>query len=173
MLDALAPEVAVSERPPPPTTVSSATCWSSWPEPTARRCAPTAAARPHQPAAGDARTPRPAERLAWLVEHLPRLEGSGIVYTLTKRDAEQVAAFLTANDVPALAYSGEQDTEQRIATEERLLRNEIKAVVATSALGMGYDKADLTFVVHFQAPGSVSRTTSRSAAPAAASTTPT
>ncbi|MEA2454324.1 MAG: ATP-dependent helicase RecQ [Thermoleophilaceae bacterium] len=99
--------------------------------------------------------PRPAERLAWLVEHLPRLSGSGIVYTLTKRDAEQVAAFLTANDIPALAYSGEQDTEQRIATEERLLRNEIKAVVATSALGMGYDKADLTFVVHFQAPGSV------------------
>jgi ATP-dependent DNA helicase RecQ len=99
--------------------------------------------------------PRPAERLAWLVEHLPRLPGSGIVYTLTKRDAEQVAAFLTANDIPALAYSGEQDTEQRIATEERLLRNEIKAVVATSALGMGYDKADLTFVVHFQAPGSV------------------
>ena len=99
--------------------------------------------------------PRPAERLAWLVEHLPRLPGSGIVYTLTKRDAEQVAAFLTANDVPALAYSGEQDTEERIATEERLLRNEIKAVVATSALGMGYDKADLTFVVHFQAPGSV------------------
>jgi ATP-dependent DNA helicase RecQ len=99
--------------------------------------------------------PRPAERLAWLVEHLPGLQGSGIIYTLTKRDAEQVAAFLTANDIPALAYSGEQDTEQRIATEERLLRNEIKAVVATSALGMGYDKADLTFVVHFQAPGSV------------------
>ncbi|MEX2412427.1 MAG: RecQ family ATP-dependent DNA helicase, partial [Thermoleophilaceae bacterium] len=99
--------------------------------------------------------PRPAERLAWLVEHLPSLPGSGIVYTLTKRDAEQVADFLTANDVPAAAYSGEQDTERRIATEERLLRNELKAVVATSALGMGYDKADLTFVVHFQAPGSV------------------
>jgi ATP-dependent DNA helicase RecQ len=99
--------------------------------------------------------PRPAERLAWLVENLPRLDGSGIVYTLTKRDAEQVAGFLTAGDVPALAYSGEQDSEQRIATEERLLRNDVKAVVATSALGMGYDKSDLTFVVHFQAPGSV------------------
>ena len=99
--------------------------------------------------------PRPAERLAWLVENLPRLEGSGIVYTLTKRDAEQVASFLTAQGVPALAYSGEQDTEQRIATEERLLRNDVKAVVATSALGMGYDKSDLTFVVHYQAPGSV------------------
>jgi ATP-dependent DNA helicase RecQ len=99
--------------------------------------------------------PRPAQRLAWLVEHLPTLPGSGIVYTLTKRDAEQVAAFLTANGVAALAYSGELETEDRIATEERLLRNEIKAVVATSALGMGYDKADLTFVVHYQAPGSV------------------
>jgi ATP-dependent DNA helicase RecQ len=99
--------------------------------------------------------PRPAQRLAWLVEHLPALPGSGIVYTLTKRDSEQVATFLTANGIPALAYSGEQETEDRIVTEERLLRNEIKAVVATSALGMGYDKADLTFVVHYQAPGSV------------------
>ncbi|MDQ6805686.1 MAG: DEAD/DEAH box helicase, partial [Actinomycetota bacterium] len=98
--------------------------------------------------------PRPAERLAWLVENLPALAGSGIVYTLTKRDAEQVAAFLSANGIEALPYSGEQDTEDRIATEERLLGNEIKAVVATSALGMGYDKADLTFVVHYQAPGS-------------------
>ena len=99
--------------------------------------------------------PRPAQRLAWLVEHLPEMPGSGIVYTLTKRDAEQVAAFLVANGISAEAYSGEQETEARIATEERLLRNELKAVVATSALGMGYDKADLTFVVHYQAPGSV------------------
>jgi ATP-dependent DNA helicase RecQ len=99
--------------------------------------------------------PRPAQRLAWLVEQLPKLPGSGIVYTLTKRDAEQVAGFLTANGIPAEAYSGEQDSDQRIATEERLLRNELKAVVATSALGMGYDKADLAFVVHYQAPGSV------------------
>jgi ATP-dependent DNA helicase RecQ len=99
--------------------------------------------------------PRPAQRLAWLVEHLPRLPGSGIVYTLTKRDAEQVASFLAAHDIPALAYSGEQETERRIAAEQRLLRNEVKALVATSALGMGYDKADLEFVVHYQAPGSV------------------
>jgi ATP-dependent DNA helicase RecQ len=99
--------------------------------------------------------PRPAERLAWLVEHLPGFEGSGIVYTLTRRDAEQVAGFLTAHGVTALHYSGEQESEQRIATEDRLLRNEVKAVVATSALGMGYDKSDLSFVVHYQAPGSV------------------
>ena len=99
--------------------------------------------------------PRPAQRLAWLVEHLPKLPGSGIVYTLTKRDADQVAGFLNANGIAALPYSGEHETDARVDTEERLLRNDIKAVVATSALGMGYDKADLSFVVHYQAPGSV------------------
>jgi ATP-dependent DNA helicase RecQ len=98
---------------------------------------------------------RPAERLAWLVEHLPEMTGSGIVYTLTKRDAHQVAAFLDASGLPALAYTGDGATEERVATEERLLSNEVKVVVATSALGMGYDKPDLSFVVHFQAPGSV------------------
>src|SRR5579875_1575177 len=98
---------------------------------------------------------RPAERLAWLVEHLPAMDGSGIVYTLTKRDADQVAEFLNANGITALAYSGDQDSEARVATEQRLLANELKAVVATSALGMGYDKPDLGFVVHYQAPGSV------------------
>ena len=77
------------------------------------------------------------------------------MYTLTKRDAEQVAGFLTANGISAVAYSGEHATEDRVAIEDRLSRNEIKAVVATSALGMGYDKSDLTFVVHYQAPGSV------------------
>jgi ATP-dependent DNA helicase RecQ len=109
---------------------------------------------------------QPAERLAWLVENLggrmggrmggrDPIPGSGIVYTLTKRDTEQVASFLTANGIAAVAYSGDQDNADRIAIEERLLANELKAVVATSALGMGYDKADLTFVVHYQAPGSV------------------
>jgi ATP-dependent DNA helicase RecQ len=99
--------------------------------------------------------PRPAERLAWLAANLPRMTGSGIVYTLTKRDADQVAGFLSAQGIPAVPYSGEQETGDRIDAEDRLLRNEIKAVVATSALGMGYDKPDLTFVVHYQAPGSV------------------
>jgi ATP-dependent DNA helicase RecQ len=99
--------------------------------------------------------PAQADRLAWLATWLPRLEGSGIVYTLTKRDAELVAGWLTAHGIAAEAYSGEVETGQRVAVEERLLANEVKAVVATSALGMGYDKPDLGFVVHYQAPGSV------------------
>jgi ATP-dependent DNA helicase RecQ len=99
--------------------------------------------------------PAQADRLAWLATHLPTLPGSGIVYTLTKRDADTVAEWLNAHGVPAEAYSGEVDTDRRVVTEERLLRNELKAVVATSALGMGYDKPDLGFVVHYQAPGSV------------------
>jgi ATP-dependent DNA helicase RecQ len=77
------------------------------------------------------------------------------VYTLTRRDADQVAGFLVANGIPAAAYSGEHDNADRVTIEERLLANDLKAVVATSALGMGYDKPDLSFVVHYQAPGSV------------------
>ena len=99
--------------------------------------------------------PGQADRLAWLATHLPQLPGSGIVYTLTKRDAELVADWLGGRGIAAEAYSGEIESERRIAVEERLLANDLKAVVATSALGMGYDKPDLGFVVHYQAPGSV------------------
>jgi ATP-dependent DNA helicase RecQ len=99
--------------------------------------------------------PGQADRLAWLATQLPGLPGSGIVYTLTKRDADVVAEFLSGHGVPAEAYSGEMESDRRVELEERLLANELKAVVATSALGMGYDKPDLGFVVHYQAPGSV------------------
>ena len=99
--------------------------------------------------------PGQADRLAWLAQNLPDLPGSGIVYTLTKRDSEMVAEWLSGHGVAAEAYSGDTATEDRVAVEERLLRNDLKAVVATSALGMGYDKPDLGFVVHYQAPGSV------------------
>jgi ATP-dependent DNA helicase RecQ len=99
--------------------------------------------------------PGQADRLAWLATWLPRLPGSGIVYTLTRRDAELVADWLQGRGIAARAYSGDLEGERRIAAEEQLLANEVKAVVATSALGMGYDKPDLGFVVHYQAPGSV------------------
>ena len=99
--------------------------------------------------------PGQADRLAWLATYLNHMPGSGIVYTLTKRDAEQVAQWLNAHGVAAEAYTGEIETERRIEVEDRLLANDLKCVVATSALGMGYDKPDLGFVVHYQAPGSV------------------
>src|SRR3954466_4495795 len=98
--------------------------------------------------------PSAAERLAWLSTWLPQMPGSGIVYCLTKRDTETVAEWLNSQGVSAVAYSGEVSDDERVAAETRLLRNEVKAVVATSALGMGYDKPDLGFVVHYQAPSS-------------------
>ncbi len=100
------------------------------------------------------RLDRQAERLAWLAETLPELEGSGIVYCLTVRDVENVAAWLTSQGIEVEAYFGSLDNEARIEAERKLQTNEIKALVATTALGMGYDKPDLSFVVHFQSPGS-------------------
>jgi ATP-dependent DNA helicase RecQ len=95
-----------------------------------------------------------AHRLAWLARVIPDLPGSGIVYCLTVRDTERVAEWLRQNGVDAVAYSGESDDEHRLRSEDALLRNDVKVVVATSALGMGFDKPDLTFVVHYQSPGS-------------------
>lgn len=106
--------------------------------------------------------PDQSGRLAWLAEHLPQLPGTGIVYTLTKRDADQVAEWLAQNGITAKAYySGveadgfESSDAYRQYLEAALLNNEIKALVATTALGMGYDKPDLGFVVHYQSPGSI------------------
>jgi len=96
-----------------------------------------------------------AARLAWLAQHLPGLPGSGIIYTLTVRDSQQVADWLRASGIDAKAYYGNLDSEQRQILEQRLLSNEIKALVATSALGTGFDKPDLGFVIHYQRPGSL------------------
>lgn len=95
------------------------------------------------------------ERLAWLATHLPRLPGSGIIYTLTIADAERVARWLQHRGIEAYAYHADLDTPQREELEQKLLHNEVKALVATVALGMGFDKPDLGFVVHFQRPASV------------------
>jgi ATP-dependent DNA helicase RecQ len=99
--------------------------------------------------------PSQAARLAWLAENLNKLPGSGIIYTLTVRDAQRVADWLKTQNINAKAYYGDLDTEVRIALEDELLNNEIKALVATTALGMGFDKPDLGFVIHYQRPGSV------------------
>ncbi len=101
------------------------------------------------------RMPSLIERLAWLAQHVGALPGTGIVYTLTTRDAERVAKWLTGNGIDAAAYHAGIPDDLRRELEDRLLGNRIKALVATTALGMGYDKPDLGFVVHFQAPGSI------------------
>jgi ATP-dependent DNA helicase RecQ len=108
------------------------------------------------------RLPDQAARLAWLAEHLPTLPGTGIVYTLTRRDADQVADWLNRQGIEARAYHSDSVADgfadanaYRQHLENWLLSNRIKALVATTALGMGYDKPDLGFVVHYQAPGSI------------------
>jgi ATP-dependent DNA helicase RecQ len=97
----------------------------------------------------------PAERLTWLADHIPHLAGSGIVYTLTTHDADRVAAWLQRRGIDAQAYHADKTDEQRQAMERALLANGLKCLVATTALGMGYDKPDLSFVIHYQTPGSV------------------
>ena len=101
------------------------------------------------------RMPGPADRLAWMADQIPQLPGSGIVYTLTIRDADRVAEWLRQNNVEAHAYHKDIPVEQKLKLEQALLANEVKCLVATTALGMGYDKPDLTFVIHYQTPGNV------------------
>lgn len=100
------------------------------------------------------RLPSQAERLAWLAEQLATLQGHGIIYTLTVRDAYQVADWLKSRGFNVEAYTGETG-DRREDLEQALLQNRVKALVATTALGMGYDKPDLAFVIHYQMPGSV------------------
>nr|MBA3907609.1 recombinase RecQ [Pseudonocardiales bacterium] len=95
-----------------------------------------------------------AERLGWLAARLDELPGAGIVYTLTIQAAEDVAEFLRERGHRVASYTGKTDPEQRLAAEADLLANRVKALVATSALGMGFDKPDLGFVVHLGAPAS-------------------
>ncbi|GII91775.1 RecQ family ATP-dependent DNA helicase [Sinosporangium siamense] len=94
------------------------------------------------------------ERLAWLDQALHELPGSGIVYTLTVAAAHEIAAYLSERGHTVASYSGQTDQAERLAAEQDLLDNKVKALVATSALGMGFDKPDLGFVVHVGAPQS-------------------
>ncbi|MNB99154.1 ATP-dependent DNA helicase RecQ [compost metagenome] len=112
--------------------------------------------------------PDQASRLAWLAQVIPTLLGTGIVYVLTQRDATMVAKWLNQQGIFSRAYfsgvthpdfvnqAGKEDSDiYRQYLEEQLLANNLKVLVATTALGMGYDKPDLGFVIHYQAPGSI------------------
>ncbi|MGI9588190.1 MAG: RecQ family ATP-dependent DNA helicase, partial [Dietzia maris] len=94
------------------------------------------------------------KRAAWLVENLESLPGSGIIYSLTVAAAEDMAELLTSAGHRVSSYTGRTDAGEREELERALLDNEVKALVATSALGMGFDKPDLGFVVHLGAPPS-------------------
>ncbi|MCX5604600.1 RecQ family ATP-dependent DNA helicase [Streptomyces phaeochromogenes] len=98
--------------------------------------------------------PDAAHRMAWLAEHLGELPGSGIIYTLTVAAAEEVTAFLRQGGHTVTSYTGKTENADRQQAEEDLLANRVKALVATSALGMGFDKPDLGFVVHLGSPSS-------------------
>ena len=104
--------------------------------------------------------PNPAVRMSWLVDTIQSIEGSGIVYTLTQRDAEKLTEWFKINKIEAEAYhSGIPDNEDGSSRKEelecKLINNEIKVLVATVALGMGFDKPDLGFTIHYQRPSSV------------------
>ena len=103
--------------------------------------------------------PTIAERLAWLADTIPKLKGSGVVYCLTRGDVFRVSNWLQQCGIDCHHYWGGDvldDNKQDISPilEQKLMENKIKVIVATSALGMGYDKPDLNFVIHYQTPGS-------------------
>ncbi|WP_433453070.1 RecQ family ATP-dependent DNA helicase [Streptomyces sp. CA-142005] len=103
---------------------------------------------------GVLRLPDAAHRMAWLADHLDDLPGSGIIYTLTVAAAEEVTAFLRQRGHAVASYTGKTENAERQQAEDDLLANRVKALVATSALGMGFDKPDLGFVVHLGSPSS-------------------
>lgn len=98
--------------------------------------------------------PSQAERLVWLAWVINELPGTGIVYCLTVADTQRVADWLRSQGISAVEYSGVSDGDHRRVVERDLLDNTVKVVVATQALGMGFDKPDLAFVIHYQSPGS-------------------
>lgn len=96
-----------------------------------------------------------AKRLAWLAKTIPQLSGTGIIYAKTLRDCETVSKWLCENGIDAKAYHGDIENAERQILEDALINNTIKVLVATSALGMGFDKPDIGFVIHYQAPANV------------------
>lgn len=96
-----------------------------------------------------------AKRLAWLSQIIPQLNGTGIIYAKTLRDCDTITVWLRKNDINAAAYHGDIAGAERERLENALIANQLKVLVATSALGMGFDKPDIGFVIHYQAPGNV------------------
>jgi len=102
--------------------------------------------------------PDKIERYAWILENLPRLPGSGIIYCLTQRDCDYLADFLKNNGIAAQAYYSRGTDDGELLNheiEEKFRNNQLKVIVATIKLGMGYDKGDIAFVIHYQMPQNI------------------
>lgn len=98
------------------------------------------------------------ERYAWILENIPKLDGSGIIYCLTQRDCDYLADFLIKNGISAAAYysrAGEDGNSINREIEENFRNNKLKVIVATIKLGMGYDKGDIAFIIHYQMPSNI------------------
>ena len=91
--------------------------------------------------------------LAWLRQHLSNLPGTGIIYCLTANDCRRVATWLQCKGYEVQEYHADLSDNERVELEQQLLDNQVKAIVATVALGMGFDKPDIRFVIHYQKPG--------------------
>ena len=96
-----------------------------------------------------------SERMAWLVENIPKMPGVGVIYCLTVSDCNKVGKWLQKNGIEAKPYTSKLDSDERKTLEDLFMQNRVKCLVATVALGMGYDKGDIGFVVHYQRPGNV------------------
>lgn len=95
------------------------------------------------------------ERLAWLLENINKLPGTGIIYCLTINDCKIVNEWLIRNNINSDAFYSDKDSEEKQLTVDRFMNNEIKVLVATVAFGMGFDKPDISFVIHYQKPGNI------------------
>ncbi len=96
-----------------------------------------------------------ASRYAWILEKVPKLEGSGIIYCLTQDDCDELAGFLKKNSILVRSYHSGIDNEQNMISEKLFMNDEIKVIVATVKLGMGYDKSNISFVIHYQSPANI------------------
>ena len=95
------------------------------------------------------------DRLAWLAENIEKMPGSGVVYCLTKADCDLVTDWLNENNIKSEKYYADISKEDKAIVLEKFQKNEIKVLVATVAFGMGYDKPDIGFVIHFQRPANI------------------
>lgn len=99
--------------------------------------------------------PTAEEKYAWIKRNLNNLDGSGIIYASTIRECERLSIWLRQNAIDAAAYHRKLSEETKIELENKLINNELKVLVSTIALGMGYDKEDIGFVIHYYTPKSV------------------